>query len=558
MWFWYAVLFHNGTKLYSDMHFALQPLFVLEMDMWMQLFGPTVLALETLSLLHVVALCVGIQLLVGQSAWTDLQKGIAIAGAFLVFTHFNAYLFNDFHVLTDIFWVYSLVLLLRAAKTGDEGQQIGLAIVLGVLSGLTITLRITDGAALFAGTALCLPVFAQKRKFVVTGLFVAAAALTAIAVVGATGDSFRDYVSNSIFKAAGSKGGGHTLLADPFLLFVNAIKALRFGGKWMLLWVALIIAAGALVQRLRKSGVRTIVFVQLGVTAVGFAVAGSRLRGQLLQGALIGELSIFAIVLIYLLVPAIVARYAMWKTAGGRREWDAREVLVLPLFLWLAAASLSSGGSPQNFYEMLALLLVLAVVIQPFHGQSVWANASAVTLFLLMGVTGATAKMQEPYSWHNYVSSAMFRNREWYRHPVYGPMYIERDELQFILPICDELKQGTTGNPELLSLPYPQANYFCSIPPWHGYVQTFFDTSTRATILQMIQELETAPPQWIVYQRQMDNLAAHERIYNHGQPLAQRELDELIMRKIATGQWQLVDKRNYLAGDGWFVIRTRP
>jgi hypothetical protein len=60
-----------------------------------------------------------------------------------------------------------------------------------------------------------------------------------------------------------------------------------------------------------------------------------------------------------------------------------------------------------------------------------------------------------------------------------------------------------------------------------------------------------------------------ERLYNHGQRLAQRDMDDMIMRKIATGQWQLVDKSNYLVaamvdeknyqeGDGWLIIRTRP
>jgi len=558
MWFWYAVLFHHGAKLYADMHLALQPLFVLEMDLWMQAFGTKVLALESLSLLHAIALCLGIQLLVRESAWPDWQKGIALAGTFIVCTYFNAYLFNDFHVLTDVFWVFSLVLLLWVAKANAEARQIGLGLALGVLSGLTVTLRITDGAALFAGVGICLLIFARTRKLVVAGLFVAAAALTSIAVVGVTGDSFKDYLSNSIFKAAASKGGGHSLLADPFLLFVNAVKALHRGGKWMLLWVFLMVAVGAVLQRYKKSGARSIVLVQLGVAALGFAIAGSALRGQLLMGALIGELSIFTIVLIYLLAPTIAVRYTMWRTADGRREWDAREVLVVPLFLWMAAASGSSAGTPQNFFEMLALLLVLAIVIQPFRRQAVWANASVVTIFLLMGVTGAIGKVRVPYSWHNYIYSSMFRDREWYRHPVYGLMYIQRDELQFYLPICKELELGSNGTPELLSLPYPQVNYFCSTPPWHGYVQTFFDTSTRSTVMELIKELQTSPPQWIVYQRQLDNLAAHERIYNHGQPLAQRDLDELIMRKIATGQWQMVDKINYLEGDGWLVIRTRP
>jgi hypothetical protein len=88
-------------------------------------------------------------------------------------------------------------------------------------------------------------------------------------------------------------------------------------------------------------------------------------------------------------------------------------------------------------------------------------------------------------------------------------------------------------------------------------VQTFFDTSTRASVEELIQELQTRPPQWIVYQRQLKFLALHEDLYNHGQRLAQRDLDELILQKIASGQWQLVENRHYLEGDGWLIVRTR-
>jgi hypothetical protein len=181
-----------------------------------------------------------------------------------------------------------------------------------------------------------------------------------------------------------------------------------------------------------------------------------------------------------------------------------------------------------------------------------------------------TDKIIDPYTWLLFYSSPMFENRQWYQHPVYGPMYVERDLLQFMEPVCEEIERGNP-KPELLSMPFSNPNYFCNTPPWHGYVQTFYDTSTRSTIEKLIGELQTAPPQWIVYQRQIKVLALQEKTYHKGQPLAHRDLDTLIMRKIAMGQWQLVEKSNYLLssplppdkvpyqeGDGWYVIRTRP
>jgi hypothetical protein len=207
-------------------------------------------------------------------------------------------------------------------------------------------------------------------------------------------------------------------------------------------------------------------------------------------------------------------------------------------------------------------------VIQPFRRQAGWANASLVTIMALLGATAVTGKIHNPYSWLTFHSNPMFENRRWYRHPIYGSMYIDSDLLHFVEPVCREIEQEKS-RPELLSMPYSYLNYFCDTPPWHGYVQTFFDTSTRSTITHLMSELETAPPQWIVYQRQMKIMSGQEEVLHHGQSLAQRDMDDMIMRKIATGQWQLVDKSNYLVaamvdeknykeGDGWLIIRTRP
>jgi hypothetical protein len=399
-------------------------------------------------------------------------------------------------------------------------------------------------------------VLARRRRVALTAVFVAVAALAVVVVIGCTGDMFRDWIGNSILRAAGSKGGQSSLLADPFVIFGNAVVILRGAGKWLLVWLAAMVLAGALVQRYWKLGVGYTMAAQFGVAAVGYAVASPALRGVLWSGTLIDELSIISVVALYVLVPVVAVRFAMARWSRGKGAWDAREMLVLPLFFWLAAGSASSGGSPRNFFEMLALLLLLVPVVQPFRAQAGYANPALVVLLVLLAVPALRMKIVEPYAWQNSRSSPMFQGRVWYRHPVYGPMYVQRDLLEFIAPVCAEIA-GNDPRQELLSLPFPYPNYFCATPPWHGYVQTFFDTSTRASVLALIQELQTAPPQWIVYQRQMKVLAGHEEVYNHGQPLAQRDLDTLIVRKVASGEWQLVDKKDYLEGDGWWIVRTR-
>jgi hypothetical protein len=568
-WFWYASLLHNGSKLYADLHLPLQPLFVLETDAWMQLFGTKCLVTEIPSVIHLIVFCLGIFLILRESDWRDWQKAIVLASAFLICIECTAYRFDDYHVMADSFIFYSLVLLLMLARADTARREFGLAAGLGILSGLTITTRLNDGAALLVAAGVCLLFLARKKKLLVAGLFVVAAALTVVLVVKLTGDSLSGYASNSIIKAAGAKGGTGNILTAPLRLFRNAIQMFH-GRRWILLWVITMVAAGAVVQRYWKAGVGYIVVVQLAIAGVAFAFSSHQHREQLLSGAFLSFLSLFLLVVNYLLLPVVAARCLVSKMGDGKREWDSREVLVLVPLAELASASASTAATTTNgfLFSQIAMLLLLIPVIQPFRRQASWANASLVTIMALLGASAMTDKIHDPYSWLTFHSSPMFVNRLWYRHPVYGPMYIDRDLLRFIEPVCQEMEKGNS-KPELLSMPFSYPNYFCGTPPWHGYVQTFFDTSARSTITRLMNELDTAPPQWIVYQRQMKIMSGQEEVLHHGQPLAQHDVDDMIMRKIATGQWQLIGKsdylvahmveeKNYQEGDGWLIIRTRP
>ena len=558
MWFWYTSLFHHGVKLYADLHTPLQPLFVLLSDAWMRVFGQKCLVTEIPSLLQVLAMCLGIYLVLRESEWPDWQKAIVLAGAFVTTVVGSSYRFDDYHVVAENFILYSFVLLLQLAKDVGTRRQVLLTLGLGSLCGLTITTRLTDGAALLVAAGICLFVLGRRRKFLLVGLYVLTAAAVVVVIVKLTGDTFADYLSSTLIKAAGSKGGTGSIFAAPFLFFRNALELMRTSGKSLLVWVFAVIAIGALIQRFWHRGIRYIVAVQLGIACLSFLLSSRLHREQMLTGSFVSVVTLFLTVLTYALAPAVAARFALARFGAGRQTWDQREILLLlPLAEW---ASYSAGAAAEphtGYYAPVAMLLLLCAVLLPFRARTAWVHASFVTVLALLAFTGTTAKIHNPYSWQNYSSSPMFRNREWYRHPLFGPLYIDRDLLQFSTSVCAEIGQGH-GRPELLSLPYPYPNWFCDTPPWHGYVQTFFDTSTRATINHLMDELETAPPQWIIYQRQLHILSGAERLYNHGQPLAQRDLDHLIMQKIATGQWKLVDKKDYLVGDGWFIIRTRP
>ena len=563
-WFWYARLFHSGARLYADLHLALQPLYVLQTNAWMQLFGIKCLVYEIPSVIEVFLFCLAIFLILRESDWPDWQKSIVLASAFLISVACTAYRFDDYHIMADTFIFYSLVLLLMMTKADSALRQFRLAAGLGILSGLTITTRLTDGAALLLATGVCLLVLTGRRKFIVVALFVVAATFTALFIINLTGDTLSDYASNSIFRAADAKGGTRDIFKAPFLIIHNALQ-LFHGRRWIFLWVASIVAAGALMSRSWKNGTRYIIVVQLGMAGIAFSLSSPLHKQEVLSGAFVSFLFVFLLVVSNLLLPIVALRFLLSKTGGGKYRWDSREILVLMPLAALASASASTGAQAGTvFLSPIAMLLLLIPVIQPFRRQASWANASLVTIMALMGLCTVIEKIHDPYLWLLNRSDPMFVNRQWHRHPVYGPMYIDRDLLRFIEPVCQQIGQENSRQ-ELLSMPNSYPNYFCNITPWHGYVQTFFDTSTRSTITHLMSELDTAPPQWIVYQRQLKIMSVHELYLHHGQRLAHRDLDEMIMRKIATGQWQVVSKSNYLfvdegsyqQGDGWLIIRTR-
>ena len=557
MWFWYATLWSSGAKLYADLHIPLQPLFVLENAAWMRVFGAKCFAIEMLAVVHLLAFCFCLYLVLRHSEWPNWQKAILLFGAFVICVQDSAYRFDDFHVLADTFIYCSLVLLLMLAKARSMRLQMGLAVALGVLSGLTLTTRLNDGAALLVAAGLCVLFLAERKKFLTFCLFVVVALLIALGVVKLTGDTFSTYISNSVIKAAGSKGGTGSVLVAPFRLFFSSLHRLWNIGKWSFGSIIAMVVASALVDKYWKRTGKYKFLLPL-LLPLAFYGISPHLRQQIRDGRLAEVLSVFTIIVTYLLAPVVIGRWLARVSGYSKREWDVREILILLPLAEMASTAASTGGKAfDGFYPQMAMSLLLIPVLQPFRKYASWANFSLVAIMGILAITGVIVKVRDPYSWNNYQMNAMFENRQWIHHPVYGPMYIDRDLLQFSEVVCTDIDKGA-GKPDLLSLPYPYPNYFCATPPWHGYVQTWFDISTRSTIEHMMRELDTAPPQWIVYQRQLKILKGQEDLYNHGKPLAQRDLDTMIMLKLATGQWTLVDKKDYLKGDGWYIIRTRP
>jgi hypothetical protein len=217
---------------------------------------------------------------------------------------------------------------------------------------------------------------------------------------------------------------------------------------------------------------------------------------------------------------------------------------------------MSSGGTFELYGPIGIFILILPSILPAAGSLREPYRALCVAAAAFIALSGVAWKIYDPASWHSYRVPPLFAARRVVVHPIYGPMVIDNRQREFFDGMCATIEHGE-ATPSVLSLPFPYVNYYCGVTPWKNYVQTFFDTSSAEVIHTLIADLGSAPPEWILYQRQLPSLAIHERLYNSGRRLPHRDLDDLIMKKLASGQWRIVHREAYGANSDWILIDTR-
>ncbi len=555
LWFWYATAIRNHQHLYSDLHLNQQPLFVLLTAAFQSIFGLSWLAFKIFPALQLVAYCVGLALVSGFIPWRGWQRGLLILAAFGMTITTPFYRFDDYHITTQCFQVFALYLLLLLSRKG-AASALPIAAGLGVLCGLATSNRLNDGAGLGVACGLALLVLARPHRVTTVLLLSACTALTLLGVVALTGDTSPIWWSETVTHASRIKGGTGGILLLPLVFpFRVAKAALQVKG---LALIALVLAGFVLFARypfaLQKgSRLRTVpdwlLAGYLLLVLAFFFWQGT----HNLANAKLGQFGVLLVIVTGAWVHVWILRDLAAPLQGERRPL---QVLLLVPFWALLAAAMTAGIHLPDYESPVALLLLLLPIAMPRPLAAAWLRRGWLAVAAMIVAAALPAKVLVPYDWHHYHSDRLFKDRVWYRHPVYGPMLIERAQLQFMLPLCAAVQHSPSPD-QLLSLPYPYPNYFCSVAPWHGYVQTWYDTSSREQIEGLAQQLATAPPLWVAYQRGLDTLSLHEASYNGGRALAQRDLDGKMMDLVAAGRWTIV-QRLCFGGSDWILLRSTP
>lgn len=555
LWFWYAVLFRQHHLLYADMHLALQPFFVLANVYTQDLIGPGWLASKVLAAIQLGVYCVGLLLVCRYIPWKDWQKGILIAAVFGMTITSEVYRFDDYHITTHCFEIYAIYLLLLLWMKPEMPRGFVIAALLGILSGLSTSNRLNDGAALFLACSLVLPCLVQARRMAVLLIFWAATALSLLGVIALTGDSVRTWAVESIIHASKIKGGtGHVLLS-PFLFPYNMSRDfLQLRTDLWYLYVIFLVALIAILPRIVRGPDGKI---RAGRAILAAAVLVPALLSYLRPLKINKNLRLAECGVIIMLL-GITVHVALFRYILGKEksQWNKLQLLLLLPIWQLIAAGMTSGRSMPEYESAVAFLILLLPISSPAPIALGWRRRAYLAIAGLIALGTLPAKSLMPYAWHHFQVRPLFVYQQWYRHPDFGPMYIEKDQLQFMLPMCQAIHDSGPA-PTLLSLPYPYPNYFCNVTPWHGYVQTWYDTSGKQMIDTLDQELLTAPPQWIMYLRGLDTMEVHEVVFGNGKPLPHRELDRIIMGQVVGNHWTVV-RRVCFEGANWLLIRTTP
>ncbi len=567
-WFWYARSLRQGTHLYRDLHLALQPLYTVELAFFQRCLGVSWLASQIPAcfnlLLFVASLALVSRFIPLPSAW----KALLCVCAFVVAMGFVMMRFDDYHVLSASFELLCAALLLYWEQAENAGTRLTVLAAVGVLCGLCVMNRLNDGGLLtmacftvIAGTAFSRSKAGGSAKFLhlLKELLVPAIAIagTVFGVLRLLHETFADWTFYSITRAAAIKGGtGHVFLY-PLHLPLGTLREFA-SGRWRSAAVFLYIVTLALLSlygahRARdadgKIQRRKII---AGLVAV-VLVLSLPFHAHITHGN-VGRLLVAALVLCMYAAAAIVI-YNTWKYRRGEAELPARQLILLLPLSQLVSISMSAARWYPNTYPPAAVFLLLLPIGMPgwfAHRQQrvVW-----FTLLSLLTVSVGIDKIRNPFDWFNYRARSFDAPRTWTHHPLYGSMLIQNDQLQLMAPVCREVGSST----ELLSVPFTFANYFCGLPPWHGYVQTFFDTASRQTLEALTADLERNPPEWILYQRQLEVLAENERAFNGGNPLPHRALEAYIMQHVENGTWSAVrEQAPFRDTSTWLLIHTRP
>ncbi len=543
IWYFFANYLLSGAKLYTELQMSQQPVFIIINAIGLFIFGKTYFEQKIIFILILILYIYFGCKLVQKISISRARQAILLLSFFMCSIHFEAYRFDDYHALLG---VLALAITYRLANVDNPpGDLIKEVCITGVLVGVAILTRVNDGLSLFLAVLLILYVRNIHTPYLGIASFTISVGATVGLLLLAIDESPINWLRATVLESIDLKGGA-SVFSAPFQLIRNSIFYIFYdAGKpiWILLLALITVSIFFHKILTYKNG-----YLKLAaILVVTCLLIGRSFYYKNLDLLITAAAGTFLLTCSWTLIRFV---QSIWRK---KAEPFKRECLLLiPLALY-GSGAMSSGGQHYGLYFPLALtLLVAATLVPPNH----WKTIGGTLLIIIaadIAIFGFSYRVDNPYSWHSYRAAPLTEPRTLVNTPGVGSVPMSAELRDFILPIC---KHTSNVEGSLLSIPFPYANYICGQAPWKGYIQTFFDTSSQKVIERLIHDLHDSPPRFILYQRQLKNLRAHEVIYNGGAPLPHRELDRLIITNVELGKWNVIYRSTYGKENSWTLIDT--
>jgi hypothetical protein len=556
-WFLYADEIFSGSAPYSDLHLIQQPLFffVTAVVEWVsggkfffhRIFYFPLGILFIYSIFKISTLC----------SDNSILRSIIILFLFFSGSLFEAYRFDDYHVLA-----HSLVMLsfyYSYLYLEDKISFEKFTLIQAVLFSLTFLTRVNEGLCILLSLVFILTfkrtLWRSLFKSIVIGIFIFAAILIPLLIL--MHDSPGAWLSQSLLNAAASKGGDN-LYKYPVKLIFNAYsfivnsnyyelsKFLFFYNLFLLIWIMYL-------NRYTNFKIRIIYFAFFFC----FFVYSSKV---IYTPWLNLNLIPFSIIIVALTFVATFFSILLSLNGRGSLLSISPKLILIayPFFLFVFSSLSSAGHWGSLFFPMSLTVIALIIILVRAPMRSMTSITFTIFLYFLCSFSAAEAfslRYHKPYSWQSYYSPRFFNGFKGYQFVSdrkQGSHVMPIELRQLILPVCESVGENHT----LLSLPFSFANYYCGVKPWKGYIQTFFDTTSPQTVGELINNLKNNPPDYIFYQRQLENMTAHEQIFFNDERIPFRDLDDFIMDKVLSGAWSVDYRSSQYPPSDWYLINT--
>lgn len=548
-WILYGREISKGAKLYSDLNFNQQPIFPI-ISAFVASITDNILYHHLLYLPVLIFFITSLVLISKEVEENFHLRSLLMATIFFVAISFEAYRFDDYHALAQSGVLFAVALTIHKISKDDQ-RVIKFFFIQGILFGIVLLIRVNEGLVIMAGLLITGLFLSSSIVKFIQGIliFTLAFSLVLITVLLLIGESPFTWFDFTFLRALGNKGGT-SVFTYPYRLILNSISSLYdnfnalspFKKRVIVIYILFFCGLTFITQK---------AFIKYLYGLLGLIIASYYLHetGRILLQLLI---PLFVLILFFSsplsLLSVIFIKKRICKYVFI--------VSVYPMALFFLG-SLSSAGRFQDLtFPSAALIAIIPIVFnKKIVGKILpdWIKYLFYSVLAILVVEGFYQRNSIPYAWHSYkVPPLLSSEYEIVRQPMVGNVILSNDVAKLVLPVCEIVPQGAS----LISMPFSFANYFCGIPVWHGYVQSFYDTAGPVLIGQIVNDLKSSPPDYIFYQRQLLNLSIHESLFNGGNPLPHRNIDDLIMSKIKSGDWKIVYRSPLFPPSDWILIRT--